>query len=124
MAVTHSVAVRNAIATAVVSLVDQGSGFAAGRLVIFDALGNVISTQSFSAPPSFNAPVNGSAQALAITVDNAPTVGAIPASYQVQDRNGNMVFEGTCGPTGDLGCPSAPLTTSASTSNFAYNAPP
>lgn len=124
MPVGHSPAIRNALATTVVTAVDQGNVTASGTLVIYDANGNVISRQPMSLPAFVLPPVNGTCQANPIAQDNAPVSGAIPASYQVQDRNGRMIFGGSCGPTGDLGCPNAPLGAFCNTSTFAYNAPP
>lgn len=123
--ITNTLNARNAVAAVVTGLVDQGTTFPTGRLVIFDVNNVVLSTQLL-ANPSFQAPVGGVAQANTIAPDPTPLVGGVPSRFECQDRNGAWVFRGTVGPTGDLGTPAGaiPPGTPASTSQFAYQAPP
>lgn len=125
MSLAHNSNLRNALANLVVQAVDAGAAHSSGRLVIFDASNNVISTMTMQ-NPSFAAAVLGSCIANALTNDPAPVAGGIPARFEVQDRDGNWVFRGSCAPTGDLGAPSGPILGSqlGSCSGLAYNAPP
>lgn len=125
MAVSHSTAARNAMANALVALVDQGATNPTGQLVIFDANSNVIATLPLS-NPAFAAAVNGTCAANAITNDANPVVGAVPYRYEVQDRNGNWVFRGSCAPAGGLGVnsPAVPAAAPATVTGFFYQAPP
>ena len=125
MAVQHSIAARNAVANAVVALVDQGSAYATGRLVIFDQGNNVISTLPLLLP-SFAAAVNGTCALTGITNDANPVAGAIPYRYEIQNRNGNFVFRGSCAPTGDMGVngDAVPPASPATVTGFFYQAPP
>lgn len=93
MAVTHSTAVRNAIANAVVDAIDAGAG--AGTLE-FQTSGNVeVATLTFS-DPAFGDAANGVATANAITADSSATGGTI-AKAVAKDSNGNTIF--TCSVT-------------------------
>lgn len=123
MAVSNTLNARNAIANAVVALVDSGGTYAQGRIVIFDA-NNVILSTLLMSTPAFAAAVGGSCLANAIAADNAPVVGSLPARYECQDRNGAWVFRGSCGPNGDLGDNGQVTQNPMSVSNFSYVAPP
>ena len=70
------------------------------------------------------AAASGVSLANAITPDPAPTVGELPYRYECQDRDGNWVFRGSCGPTGDLGDTGAviPSGQPLSIGSFAYRA--
>lgn len=124
MAVSHALSVRNAIATLVCGQVDVGSNFATGVIKIFDVNAVQCSSMSFS-KPAFAAPIGGVALANAIAPDLSPVDGATPTTYSVYDCNGNVVWSGTCGPTGDLGCLASPIIGAQGCSivNFAYRAP-
>ena len=125
MAVQHSISARNALANAVVALIDQGSLYATGRVVIFDSNNNVISTLPFSVP-AFAAAVNGTCTANSMSNDFSPVPGVTPSRFEAQDRNGNYVFRGTCSPTGDLGDngQAIPPSTPTSVTGLFYEAPP
>jgi len=124
MALTHTVSLRNAIANLVAQSVDAGSVNPNGRLVIFDAGNNVISTYQLQ-NPSFGAAVNGTIIANAPQNDLAPVAGRDPARFEVQDCNGAWVFRGSCGPSGDLGSPFGPIisTQTGTCTELVYNAP-
>lgn len=125
MAVTHAPSIRNAMAQAVVSSVDVGTVTASGRLLIFDSLGNLLSTVALQ-NPSFQAPIAGVALAYPVTADPSPVTGAVPARYEVHDCNGALVFGGSCGPLGDLGCPNVQIAPGqpVNVTDFAYVACP
>lgn len=98
-AVTHSTAVRNAIADAVVDAVDAGAS--AGTLE-FHTSGDVeVCTLTFS-DPAFGAAASGTATANAITSDTNCTGGTI-AKFVVKDSNGNTIFSGSVTGTGSGG---------------------
>src|SRR5262245_15173409 len=88
MAVTHPVSVRNALADAVVDLIDAGAG--AGTLV-FQTSGNAeVATLTFS-DPAFGSAVNGTATAAPISGDSSATGGTV-AKARVYDSNNVEVF--------------------------------
>lgn len=124
MAVTHSTAVRNAMADAVVDAIDAGAG--AGTLE-FQTSGNVeVATLTFS-DPAFGAAANGVATANAITADASATGGTI-AKAVAKDSNGNTIF--TCSVTatgggGDITLNSLVISAAqqVSLSSLTYTAP-
>lgn len=124
MALTHSPAARNAIAAAVAGLVDRGSASPSGRLVIRDISGAAISTLQLS-NPAFLPAFNGSAVMNVATPDNSPDIGAVPVTFEFQDRDGNVVFSGTCGTSGaDMATNGNVLLAASTATDIAYNAAP
>ncbi len=124
MAVSHSLAARNAIASAVCALVDQGSTYTSGRLVIYNGSSTVISTLPLS-KPAFGSASGGQCSANPISMDMSPPgAGQLPSFYVVQDCNGNEVFTGLCGVSGDLFQNGGALAAPVSCNGLAYEAPP
>lgn len=98
-AVTHSTAVRNVLADAVVDAIDAGAS--AGTLE-FHTSGDVeVATLTFS-DPAFGAASSGTATANAITSDTSATGGTI-AKFVVKDSDGNTIFAGSVTATGGGG---------------------
>lgn len=125
MSVTHSTAIRNAMADAVVDAIDGGA--AAGTLE-FQTSGNVeVATLTFS-DPAFGAAASGVATANAITKDSSATGGTI-AKAVAKDSNGNTIF--TCSVTatgggGDITLNSLVVSAGqeVSLTSLTYTAPP
>jgi hypothetical protein len=124
MSITHRDALRNALCQAAISLIDAGTVYGSGRIVIFDAGNNAIATCAF-AKPAFQTPVSGLAMANPIVQDPAPVAGATPVRYEAQDCNGNWVWRGSCGTTGDLGDIGTPIGAGlpVRVDNYFYRAP-
>jgi hypothetical protein len=124
MAVTHTAAIRNAIANVVTDAVDVGGANPNGQLVIFDINNVPISIMQLQ-NPSFQNAVNGTCVANAPANDPAPVLGGVPYRFEVQDCGGNWVFRGSCGPSGDLGAPGTPIivTEVGACTQLVYNAP-
>jgi hypothetical protein len=85
MAVTHSVAARNAAANAVVDILDTGTGAAEGSLIIQTAGSAEVATLPLSNPAFGNAS-SGTATANAITSDTNAT-GGTAAKAALRDRD-------------------------------------
>jgi hypothetical protein len=99
MALTHTTAVRNAIADLVVDRVDAGVG--AGKITFLTAADAEVAVCPFSDPAFGNAgaTVAGRADASAITSDTTAIAGTI-AKAVISDSNDLEVFRGTVGTTG------------------------
>lgn len=122
MAVTHPTAVRNAIADAVVDLIDAGAG--AGTLE-FQTSGDVeVATLTFS-DPAFGAAASGTATASAITSDTTATGGTI-AKFAIKDSDDTDVIYGSVGTAGeDINLSSLVVAANdtVSVSSLTYSAP-
>ena len=87
----HPTSVRNAIADAVVDLIDAGSG--AGKLEFYTSnTGTNLATLTLS-DPAFGPGVNGVATANTIT-SNTNTGSGTVTWFKVVDSDDNIVFEG------------------------------
>lgn len=96
MALTHATATRNAMADAVVDLID--GGVSAGTLE-FQTSGNVeVATLTFS-DPAFGAAAAGVATASAITSDSSATGGTV-TKFRIKDSAGTEILNGTAGDVG------------------------
>lgn len=91
MALTHTTAVRNALADLVVDLIDAGAG---AGYIEFQTSGDAeVATCPFS-DPAFGAAAAGIATASAITDDSSATGGTI-AKFRLKDSNDLEVLAGT-----------------------------
>ena len=123
MALTHSTAARNALADQIDTLVNTGSGSAKLRIkTSADAVLVEFTLQN----PAFGAAANGQ-----ITLQGTPisaTAGATgtAAKFDVLDRNGSMVFEGTVATSGgDLTITNTSITSgqTVNLNSLTYTAP-
>ena len=122
----HPTSVRNAIADAVVDLIDAGSG--AGKLIFYTAnTGTALATLTLS-DPAFGAAASGVATASAIT-SNTDTGSGTVTWFKVVDSDDNIVFEGDVTDddtgTGSIQLSSVALGTgdTVSVSSLTYTAP-
>lgn len=125
MAITHSAAVRSAIANAVVDLLDAGSTNPNGQLVLETAGAVEVATLNLSNPAFGNAS-NGVATAAAISNDDNATGGTV-AQFKLVDRDGTTVITGTVtaiGGGGDIELSSTSIapTESVAISSITYTA--
>lgn len=124
MSVTHPAAVRNAIANAVVDLIDAGA--AAGTLEMQTSGDVEVATLTFS-DPAFGAAASGTATAGSITDDTNATGGTI-AKAVAKDSDGNEVFSCSVTATGgggDIELSSVEISAgqTVSLSSLTYSAP-
>jgi len=102
LALTHSTAIRNTLADAVVDAIDAGTTDANGDLVIMTTgLGTEVATLGFAAT-AFGAASSGTATAAAITSDSSAT-GGTAATFKVQNKDNTLIFSGTVTATGGGG---------------------
>jgi hypothetical protein len=122
MVVTHGATARNAMADAVVDLIDAGA--AAGTLE-FQTSGNVeVATCTFS-DPAFGAASGGMATANAITSDTNATGGTV-AKAVAKDSNGNTVLScavGTSGSDINMSTLTVVAADTVAVSSLTYSAP-
>jgi hypothetical protein len=104
MAITHSTAIRNALADLVVDAVDVGSADATGDLQIAtsSAFTTILATLLFSAP-AFGGAVAGVATAAAVTADTNAANNGTAANFRIRDRDNTEVLRGTVTATGGGG---------------------
>jgi len=126
MAVTHVVAVRNAVANAVVDLIDGGSGDANGDLVYMTSGDAEVATLALSST-AFGASSSGTATAASISDDSSATGGTI-AKFKLQDKGNSEVLRGSVTATsggGDIELSSLVIGSgdTVSTSSLTYTAP-
>ena len=122
----HPTSVRNGIADYVVDLIDAGSG--AGKLKFYVSNGGtLLATLTFS-DPAFGASAAGAATAASITANTNTGAGTV-AWFEVEDSDGNVVFEGDVS-SDDAGTGSIQLSSTAlgtgdtvSVSSLTYTAP-
>ncbi len=125
MSVVHPVSIRNALANAVVDLIDAGAS--AGTLV-FQTSGNTeVATLMFS-DPAFGDAANGTATAAAIASDTSATGGTI-AKARAYDSDNNEVFAcsvSTVGGGGDIELNNVVVVAGqeVSITSLTYSAPP
>lgn len=103
-----SAAARNAAADAIVDLVDGGSG--AGYIEIRTGsqpatpatgdAGTLLATCPMS-DPAFGSASGGVATAASITSDTNADASGDAGHFRVKDSNGTVIFQGTCGESGD-----------------------
>lgn len=122
----HPTLIRNLIADTVVDSIDAGGS--AGKLVFFTSNGgSTLATLTFSAT-AFLAAANGTATADTITSNTNSNSGTV-AWFEVQDSNGNTIFEGDVSSddtgTGSIQLSSDTLGTgdTVSVSTLTYTAP-
>jgi hypothetical protein len=125
----HPDLVRNLIADTVVDLVDGGG--AAGKLIFYETNGGTaLATLTFTYPNAFDAAgaVAGQANAATITA-NTDTLANTVTWFEVQDSNGNTIFEGDV-TSDDVGTGSIQLSSTTlgtgdtvSVSSLTYTAP-
>jgi len=126
MALTHVAGARNAMADALVDLIDIGATDANGDLVLMTS-GDVEVVTLAMSNPAFGNAASGQAAAAAISDDTNAT-GGTAALFKVQDRNNAEVFRGTVtgsGGGGDIelsGGTSVGAGTTVSMSSFSYAA--
>lgn len=95
MAVTHATATRNAVANAVVDLLDAGG---AGTLEFQTAASAEVATLALSAT-AFGAASGGTATAATISDDTNATGGEI-TKFVLKDGSGTVVLSGSAGEVG------------------------
>lgn len=126
MALTHSTAARNAIADAVVDLLDVGSTNPSGRLIFKTAGATVLATLPLSAT-AFGAASSGVATAAAITSDTNAANSGTCTVFDLINRNAVVVVSGTVGngSGGDINLSSNVITAgdTVSMSALTYTAP-
>ena len=122
----HPTSVRNGIADYVVDLIDAGSG--AGALKFYTSNGGtLLATLTFS-DPAFGAAATGTATSSTITSNTNTGAGTV-AWFEVEDSDGNVVFEGDVSSdddgTGSIQLSSTALGTgdTVSVSSLTYTAP-
>lgn len=124
MAITHTTAIRNALADAVVDAIDGGAG--AGYLE-FQTSGDVeVATLTFG-DPAFGAASSGTATANSISSDTDATGGTI-AKFRVFDSDDTEIFAGSVTVTsggGDIELSSLTIGAgdTVSLSSLTYSAP-
>lgn len=100
MALQLNNTLRTAIAQMVADAVDAGTANPAGQLVFLTAGDAVVSTIVFN-NPAFGAPSNGDVSLIVSpVVQDSSAVGGTPTKFEIQDRDGNVVLEGTVGTSG------------------------
>lgn len=123
--VTHRAAVRDFIAAYVCNLVDQGTLYPTGRIVVFADDDTVLSIRNLT-KPAFTTPLAGTSYTTApVENDNAVVTGRVPVRFEVQDCDGQWVWRGTIGPSGawtDIGLPLGPEPLAYA--GISYSAPP
>ena len=104
MALTHTTAVRNAAADAVVDLIDAGTTDATGDLVLMTSGDVEVATLAMTNPAygAAGAVVAGRADSATISDDTNATGGTL-ALFKVQDRDNTEIFRGTVTATGGGG---------------------
>lgn len=106
MALTLSVAARNAACDAVVDLIDVGATDATGDLTInadsAGAPGTVLATVNLQNPAFGNA-ASGTATAAGLPLSGTVTTSGTAAWFVVRDRDNTEVFRGTVTATGGGG---------------------
>lgn len=95
MAVTHATATRNAVANAVVDLLDAGG---AGTLEFQTAASAEVATLALSAT-AFGAASGGTATAATISDDTNATGGTV-TKFVLKDGSGTVVLSGSAGEVG------------------------
>jgi hypothetical protein len=104
MALSHSTAARNAMADAVVDLVDGGATDAQGDLVLFEDTTEIVRINLQD--PAFGAASSGVASMQGLPLSNtasASTTGTGVNGFEVQDKDNALVFDGTVTSTGGGG---------------------
>lgn len=99
MGITLTTAARNAMADALVDLVDAGSSDANGDLEIMTSGDSELATLELS-NPAFGAASSGVATANSITGDSNATGGGTAALHRFRDRDDTEVWRGTVGTSG------------------------
>lgn len=125
MAVTHAVAVRNAITDLVTTRINAGA--APGQLIFQTAADIEVATLAF-AYPAFPAASGGTAAASPIVPDSSATGGTI-AKARIKDSNNNDVLACSVTATGgggDIQLNSVLITAGqqVSLTNLTYTSPP
>ena len=126
MSLTHTTAIRNAIADAVVDAIDVGSTDANGDLEYMTSGDVEVATLAMS-NPAFGDSAAGIATANAITKDSSATGGTI-AKFKLQNRDNTEVVRASVTATGgggDIELSSVVITATdeVSTSSLTYTAP-
>lgn len=127
MALTHTTAAKNAIADALVDLLDAGTTDANGDLVIMTSGDVEVATLPLSNPAFGNA-ASGQATANSITDDSSAT-GGVAALFKLQNRDNTEVVRGTVtgsGGGGDIelsGGTTIGAGSTVSMSSLTYSAP-
>jgi len=97
MALTHSTTARNALADQIDTLVNTGAGTAKMRIkTSADAVLVEFSLQN----PAFGAAANGQITLNGTPISATASATGTAAKFDVLDRNGSMVFEGSVGTSG------------------------
>ena len=119
MGITIVTAGRNAMADALVDLVDGGSADANGDLVIMTSGDVEVATLAF-ANPAFGAAASGVATANAIADDTSAT-GGTAALHKIQDRDNTEIWRGNVQTSGgDLNLSSLTIGASDTVSISSY----
>jgi hypothetical protein len=110
MAITHSTTARNALANAILGLIDGDAG--AGRIEIYTAArATLLGTLTLSDPAGTVA--TGTLTFSAIAQDTAADATGSAALFDIKDNSGDLVLSGTITATGgggDLTMPSVSIT--------------
>ena len=102
MGITIVTAGRNAMANALVDLIDGGTTDTTGDLIIANATDTPVARLSWTATPAFGAATGGVATMNSINDDTNAT-GGTAALHWFQDRDNGEVFRGNVSTsTGDL----------------------
>ena len=127
MALQLNNTLRTAIAQMVADAVDAGTANPAGQLVFLTAGDAVVSTIVFN-NPAFGAPSNGDVSLIVSpVVQDSSAVGGTPTKFEIQDRDGNVVLEGTVGASGTedivLASPTIGIGETVKIDSLTYSAP-
>lgn len=115
MTLTHATAVRNTWVDAIVDLADVGSSFA-GAVLVFGTSGMVTElVRIILDAPAFGSAAAGTAAAAGLPLEGTATATGIAANFELLDRDGTKLFEGTVTETdedGDFEMTNTSITTS------------
>lgn len=104
MAITHSTAVRNAVANTVVDSIDTGGGLGSLNFRTAPEAGTAIASLPFQNPAfgTAGAVTAGLATAEPITDDPTAQAGTVTA-FDVKNSSGDTIFQGSVSVTGGTG---------------------
>lgn len=121
MAVTHHATVRNTLANAILTAIDQDVG--AGDLVFWTSGSAEVATCQLSDPAGT---VTGAVLTFSAISDDTTPVGGTVAKFVVEDNSGDDIFYGAVATTGsDINLSSLVIATgdTVSVSSLTYTAP-
>lgn len=133
MALTHTTAIRNILADAVVDAIDAGTGDASGDMQLATSTGftTIPATILFATPPAFGNASSGTATMNSAPREDSNAAGdASPVThFRTRDRDNTEIFRGTItvsGGGGDMILSSVTInaTDAVRINSFTYSAPP